>query len=570
MKKLLRSLKSFLFPGPDKPLAIRILPYAVLGLLTIMVIGLGTWTWEYTNSPAFCGQTCHTMPPQYSTYLVSPHARVTCSDCHIGRESFPVQFSRKVGEIGLVIATITGNYNFPIRAHNMRPARESCELCHYPELFSSDSMLEIKHFAEDENNTESITYLLMKTGGGTRREGLGYGIHWHTENPVYYLALDDEKQQIPYVKVINDDGTVTEYIDSESNIDPKSIPQDKLEKMDCITCHNRASHQVLKPEEAMDQNLARGLISAKIPEIRAKGVEVLRGDYQNTDEAMKGIAGLRDFYQQNYPDFFSKNATLIIQAINVLQETYKNSVYPEQQFNWDTHPNNIGHEYSAGCFRCHDGKHINAQGQVVRLECNLCHSIPVVAGPNDLVSNIELNRGLEPESHLNSNWINLHRQVYNETCSYCHTTRDPGGTSNTSFCSNSACHGQTWKYAGFDAPGIRTTLIEQAKLYITPTPESVAPTLQPGAVLTFADQIAPMLEAKCVSCHHTGGIAGLDLSSYAGLMQGGQSGPAVVPGDPQGSLIVQKQSGDQAHFGQLTAEELNILTQWIQAGAPEK
>jgi hypothetical protein len=52
-------------------------------------------------------------------------------------------------------------------------------------------------------------------------------------------------------------------------------------------------------------------------------------------------------------------------------------------------------------------------------------------------------------------------------------------------------------------------------------------------------------------------------------MEGGTTGPTVLPGNPEGSLLVQKQSGDEAHFGQLSADELDLVIEWIAAGAPE-
>jgi hypothetical protein len=74
------------------------------------------------------------------------------------------------------------------------------------------------------------------------------------------------------------------------------------------------------------------------------------------------------------------------------------------------------------------------------------------------------------------------------------------------------------------------------------------------------------LEAKCVDCH--GSIAGLDLSSYQAAMKGGNSGPIIVPGDPDNSLIVIKQS--KKHPGQLGQGELQALIEWIASGAPER
>ena len=119
------------------------------------------------------------------------------------------------------------------------------------------------------------TFLSVKTGGGTRREGLGFGIHWHIENPVYYLATDKEEQKIPYVVVENADGTHTEYVDVESGFDPASVNQAQLVKMDCITCHNRTAHLVEGPEDWRIELLQNGLVSADIPGIKKKAVEVL-------------------------------------------------------------------------------------------------------------------------------------------------------------------------------------------------------------------------------------------------------------------------------------------------------
>jgi mono/diheme cytochrome c family protein len=185
----------------------------------------------------------------------------------------------------------------------------------------------------------------------------------------------------------------------------------------------------------------------------------------------------------------------------------------------------------------------------------------VVAGPPDFVAEIELSRGIEPESHLNANWITLHRDVFDGTCANCHTTDDPGGVSDTSFCSNSACHGSSWEYAGFDAPSLREILNAQLP---TPVPP---PT---GGPLTFEATAGPLLAERCGACH--GGaspVEGLDLTSYAAALAGGTGGPAIVPGDPETSLLVRVQSGEQRHFGQLTPEELDLIIEWIAAGAPE-
>jgi len=564
MKRIKNWLEKFFFPPVGAPRWLRILPYAVLGVLTLLVLTAGAYAWDYTNSPPFCGTTCHTMPPEYTAYLTSPHARIDCVDCHIGKSFIATRITRKAGDLKHVFATVFHNYEFPITAHDLRPARETCEKCHSPEKFSDDSLREIKHYQDDVANTPLSTYLVLKTGGGSKREGLGRGIHWHIVNKVYYLATDSEEQNIPYVKVIEDDGSVTEYTDIDSGINPSQVDPSSLKEMDCITCHNRITHLIPTPEETVDELMSRNLISTDIPEIHLKAIEVYSASYQSTEYAMNGIAGLTNYYQAYYPDFYAQGKDKVDAAIAALQQAYKDSVYPEQKSDWTSHPTNVGHKDSPGCFRCHDGKHMNAQDQAIRLECNLCHSIPVVSDPSNFVADIEISRGPEPESHLNPNWISMHHDAFDDSCANCHTTENAGGTDNSSFCSNSACHGNVWNYAGFDAPALRQIVQEQ--LPPTPTPAPV----QTGGALTYDDTIGPLFEARCGSCHGDGGIKGLNLTTYQTAMSGGVDGPVIVPGDPDGSLLVQKQQGELPHFGQFAPDELDLVIRWITAGAPEK
>ncbi len=208
------------------------------------------------------------MPPEYTAYLVSPHARIDCVDCHIGKGFIATRITRKAGDLKHVTATLFHNYEFPIRAGDLRPARETCELCHFPDKFSDDSLREIKSFANDLDNTPISTFLTLKTGGGSERQGLGKGIHWHIQNQIQYLPTDPEEQSIPYVKVTEDDGSIKEYIDVESEVDMTNIDPADLKEMDCITCHNRITHLVLTPEKTVDQLISAGQISTQIPEIR--------------------------------------------------------------------------------------------------------------------------------------------------------------------------------------------------------------------------------------------------------------------------------------------------------------
>lgn len=562
MRKLLPGLKRFFFPPEGSPAWIRLLPYAILGVLTLILLTGGAYAWEYTNSPEFCGSSCHTMPPEYTAYLVSPHTRIDCVDCHIGKGFIATRITRKAGDLKHVTATLFKNYEFPIRADELRPARETCELCHFPEKFSDDSLREIRRHQNDLANTPISIYMTLKTGGGSQREGLGRGIHWHIENRIQYYAADPEQQEIPYVRVFQADGSQVEYLDVESGIDPADIDPSQLKEMDCITCHNRITHLVPAPEDTIDRLMARGLISPAIPEIRRKALQVYGQLFEHTESGLQNIAGLENYYRIYYPEFYAQQREAIAAAIDALQTAYRNNVYPEQNSNWTTHPNNIGHKDSPGCFRCHDGKHLDVDQRAIRLECNLCHSIPIVAGPTNFIANLEISRGPEPQSHHNPNWISLHHQAYNQTCQSCHTTEDAGGTTNSSFCSNSACHGSAWTYAGFDAPALRTIL--QAQL--PPTPTAAPPGEMP---LNYTGGIGPVLQLRCGGCHGPGGLQGLNLTTYAGIIAGSQNGPVIAAGDPANSLIMQKLTGDTPHFSQLAPAELDLLERWIQAGSPE-
>jgi nitrate/TMAO reductase-like tetraheme cytochrome c subunit len=562
LKKLLDVLKKFFAPGPDVPARLLILPYAVLGVLTIGLIAGGVYGWEYTNSPKFCGTACHTMIPQDTVYKQSPHANVTCEECHIGRASFTNQLMRKTQGIKETYYEIFKLYSYPLRATALRPARDTCEKCHQPETFSDDSLRALSHFGNDLGNTKQSIYLILKTGGGAKREGLGRGIHWHIVNTVEYYSDDALDQTIPFVRVHNDDGTTTDYVDVESGFNVASMDASKLKAMDCITCHNRITHNYPFPVESLDMAMSRGVINPEIPFIHQKASEVLVAKYGSRDDAFAAFDKLGEYYKTT--DYYPGHGEQITAAVQGLKDIYDNTVFHDQQVDWTTHPNNLGHINSPGCFRCHDGKHLNAQNEAVRLECNVCHSIPMVAGKDDFVTKIEISRGPEPETHLNPNWISLHNQAFGPSCAACHTMDDPGGTSNTSFCSNSACHGNVYTYAGFDAPSLREILKNQL-----PPPEPVPALPTSVDAPTYDNYFGPLVSVKCSACHGDLASGGLNLLSYTTAMQGGKDGAVILPGDPQGSLLVQIQSSGK-HFANLSADELELVKKWIEAGALEK
>jgi len=88
------------------------------------------------------------------------------------------------------------------------------------------------------------------------------------------------------------------------------------------------------------------------------------------------------------------------------------------------------------------------------------------------------------------------------------------------------------------------------------------------AAVTWDTNIAALFQTKCIACHGT--MGGFDASTYASVIKGGASGPAISGNDPAASLLVQKFEAGGTHVGRITAEELELLKQWITGGALEK
>ena len=296
----------------------------MLGFVTLL-IGYGSVeAWTYTNSPEFCGMACHTMPPEYNAYLRSPHARVRCVECHIGRDDVTTQFTRKAGDLRHVVLNITQNYEYPIYSRAMRPARESCETCHFPEKFSDDSLREIQHFGDEDATDIERTLLILKTGGGSQREGLGRGIHWHIESEVWYLPTDELEQEIPYVRAVDADGNLSEYYDIDSGVTPEDVAGTTLERMDCITCHNRITHSIPTPAEAVDQALSKNLLDRDLPEIREQAIERLQASYPDEQSAQASFCFADHFLRRKLPRCrrrtktrpFNKQASTLVDIYN--------------------------------------------------------------------------------------------------------------------------------------------------------------------------------------------------------------------------------------------------------------
>ncbi len=363
---------SSISPNPSRRR--RFLAFSLIGgaVFALLFLALG-FALQYSDQPSACGGLCHDqMEPQYATYKASTHARVACVSCHVG-PSVGDYVQGKGAWISQGIKTLTNSYQRPIITlpQNLIPSRNSCERCHWPEKFYDDRVRDIVRYAPDKDNTESRLLLLMKTGG-TTPGGNELGIHWHIKSKVYYIATDAEHRDIPWVGVVGSDGKLTEYLSTAAALSPADIQKVQQNEIDCVVCHNRATHVFNTPDQAIDAAMAGGRIDLSLPYVKKEGLVRLVAAYDSDQKAMSGIATLKDFYKETYPQVYESKKNAIDQAIQAFQDIYKANVFPKMKVTWGTYPNYLSHQ---GCFRCHDGKHKTADGRVITTDCNSCHQV---------------------------------------------------------------------------------------------------------------------------------------------------------------------------------------------------
>jgi len=397
------------------------LVFIVVAFVFISASAFGSYrAFEYTESVPFCGETCHTvMKPEFMAYQAGAHARVRCVDCHVGSGAGWYARSKLSGAYQLYSVAF-GKYSRPITTpvHNLRPAPETCEQCHWPEKFFGAQMKVFNRYAYDEQNTLRQRRMLINVGGGSPTTGLVTGIHWHMNiaNEITYIATDDHRQIIPWVQIKDRQGNVTQYYDRTRPLSPTQIASGAKRRMDCVDCHNRPAHAYLPPDVAVDQAFVSCRLDPSIPYLKRKAVEVLSGQYDTTPQALSSIdSSLNEFYKTNYQSVYSDKQPAIKAAVSEVQRIFQTYFFPEMKTDWQTHPNNIGHLYFPGCFRCHDGEHVSDTGKVITNNCNVCHTmIYDSAGPP------EKNVKTGPFQHpVDLGGLEVHK------CEFCHKANKP-------------------------------------------------------------------------------------------------------------------------------------------------
>jgi Cytochrome c3/NapC/NirT cytochrome c family, N-terminal region len=455
----------------------------VIGFLGLSGVG-GYHAYKFTDSVEFCGEVCHTvMMPVFSAYQGSPHARVDCVACHIGPGA--EWFVRaKLSGVYQVYSVLFDKFPRPIPTpiHNLRPAQDTCEQCHWPAKFWGERLATRIHFASDEQNTRREIRLLMKIGGGPQK-GLTEGIHWHMNiaNRIWYIATDDRRLTIPWVRMEDPQGRITEFVSTDHPVTPGEVEQGEIRLMDCMDCHNRPSHHYLSPAVAVDLALLAGQIPADLPSIKKVSVEAMVQPYATTAEAERGIERhIREFYQTQYPQVIKRNDTRVQTATAEVIRAYRNNFFPEMRMSWQAYPDHIGHKEFPGCFRCHDGKHVSGDGRVIRRECGICHDF------------LEQRRGAlvrVPATPAFGHPWNLGGRHAEIACADCHT----GGPAKPATCRG--CHGIAASGSPMAAMECKTChLKEQVRL-----PLAGCPACHPAPAGLHAVEMHAA--AGCVACH---------------------------------------------------------------------
>ncbi len=347
---------------------------AIMTMINVLILTVASVAGlHFMDQPNFCGTACHkVMNPEWVVYQQSPHSRVACVQCHVG-EGVKAHFDAKLNGLRQIWLASLNLYRRPIPTpvHNLRPARETCEKCHWPEKFYGNRLKTIVHYGDDEASTPRYTTLSLKVNSSIE-EG---GIHWHVgrDVTVRYASLNDRRQEMIWVEVTRPDGSSTRYVNRRLDEQPRA---EDIRTMDCVDCHNRATHIYETPVGAVETRMRLGMIDRSLPYIKKVGVAAIAADYPSAEAARRGIeSSVVAFYRSHDPSVLAGKAGAIGRSIAALQEAWTRNIHPYMNLSWGAYPSLLGHRESKGCFRCHNRDMVDDSGRWIADDCTLCHSI---------------------------------------------------------------------------------------------------------------------------------------------------------------------------------------------------
>jgi thiosulfate reductase cytochrome b subunit/nitrate/TMAO reductase-like tetraheme cytochrome c subunit len=375
--------------------------------------------YEYTDSDDFCAKVCHkVMEPQYSAYMRSTHYNVGCVKCHIGPTANWTTKSKLAGayQVYQVLANV---YPKPLASpiDHLRPEESTCITCHSPKHFYDEKKKTHEYYVTDEANSHYTFSMLIKVGGGNPETGNNKGIHWvmNLQNEITYYATDNTLEEIPWVRSKNKQtGEETVYKLMDTKLPENIGRSDKLRRMDCMDCHSRQSHELNPPSRSVNEYISMNRIDVKIPYIKNVGVQALESQITNKQHAYTDIKNfVWGFYNNSKYEINDKMRTGIDEAVAQLHQIYQQNYFPEMRSSWKKFPNQMGHLFSPGCFRCHDGKHVSDNGKVITNNCANCHEIYAQTTPSGPVVSTSFSQEFVHPGGLD-------KLIKNNNCSNCH------------------------------------------------------------------------------------------------------------------------------------------------------
>jgi nitrate/TMAO reductase-like tetraheme cytochrome c subunit len=362
--------------------------FAVMTVANIVIASqLSYRAVEQMDTVQFCGATCHVMKPEFTAHAaLPPHQAVACASCHIAPGATG-WLKAKMAGTNQLFAVMFNTFPRPIESamenNTLVSSAETCEQCHSREEPISPRLRVIPSYEDDEANTHTTTVLLMRIGT-IHAAHLGHGAH------IRYAVSDKKRQTIPWVEYTDQTGGTRSYLASGTKADSvRSLP---TFDMQCVDCHNRASHAFESPDRAVNQAMASGQIPSSLPFVKKESMELLKTSYSSGEEAAQKIpAAMSTFYLQKYPDAAVKQGTAIQAAGAALAAIYQRNVFPDLKVTWGTYPNNLGHTDDPGCFRCHDDSHLAADKKTIPQDCNACHqAVAMDEASPDILKTLEL------------------------------------------------------------------------------------------------------------------------------------------------------------------------------------
>lgn len=428
-------------PPADSKRGILLRFVLISGFGAIAAIGVISVS-NYTETPGFCGR-CHTMGPEIKAHALSPHRNVACAECHV-KPGVTGLIEAKANGAKQLVQVLTGTFPRPIPPPDhsqLPPVTDTCLRCHSVDNITQNGgpveLVLRPRYEPDEKNTRQLIALMIRPNGLDGGSG-ATGVHWHIQETVTFTSTDPAAQTISLVVIKRRDGSEVQFISSSQIGISGDVRSDiaRLQAggtnrvMNCIDCHNRVGHSVPGIEQAVDDALAQGRISTALPYIKRDAVALLSANYPTLAAADAAMDRLGASYQGKYPLASRNMAAQIGQAVAELKRIYRKLATPDMKVQAQTYPDNLGHQTSPGCFRCHDGAHLQVvngklTGKAIPSTCATCHTFPQVAGtvPSIILAG-------QPADHSNKLYVFSHKALVSAV--------DPAGTS----CA--ACHTKTY------------------------------------------------------------------------------------------------------------------------------